>query len=106
MGIELSWAYYGPFGFALLLANPGETLGFDTRVTLDLLEERGAYLMGTADQIAEKILALKNELGFDDFNFGVQLELAGFSSEENEEQMHLFAEEVVPILRRECGPSP
>ena len=56
--------------------------------------------------MAEQILKLKNDCGFDDFNFAAQFELAGFSNEEIEEQMHLFAEEVVPILRRECGPSP
>ena len=78
----------------------------DTPVSLEYLVDREVVFLGTSEQVAEQILKMKNDCGFDDFNFAAQFELAGFSNEEIEEQMHLFAEEVVPILRRECGPLP
>lgn len=103
LGVELGWCYYGGFGFAPLLGNPGEDLPADMRVSLDLLRERGAALVGTPEDVAEQILKIKVEVGFEDFCFVAHLEKGGYSAEEIEEQMHLFAEEVVPILRRECG---
>ena len=107
LGAELGWSYYGGFGFAPLLANPDEKFAADMRVPFELLRDRGVALVGTAEQVAEKILHIKHEVGFgDDFNFVAWLELGGFAAGEIEEQMHLFAEQVVPILRRECGESP
>jgi hypothetical protein len=38
--------------------------------------------------------------------FNAWFELGGFEGTEIEEQMQLFAEEVMPVLRRECGGSP
>ena len=97
---------YGGFGFAPLLGNPGEKLPADMIVPFDLLRERGAAIVGTAEEVAEQILKIKTECGFEDFNFVGWFEMGGFAPEEIEEQMHLFSEQVLPILRRECGPSP
>ena len=94
------------FGFGPLLANPDEKFAPDMRVPFELLQDRGACLVGTAEQVAEKIIKIRNEVGFEDFSFTAWLEMGGFSGEENEEQMHLFAEGVLPILRRELGASP
>src|SRR5207244_7305751 len=106
LGAELGWSYYGGFGFAPLLGNPGEKLPADMIVPFDLLRERGAAIVGTAEEVAEQILKIKTECGFKDFNFVGWFEMGGFAAEEIEEQMHLFSEQVLPILRRECGPSP
>jgi alkanesulfonate monooxygenase SsuD/methylene tetrahydromethanopterin reductase-like flavin-dependent oxidoreductase (luciferase family) len=106
LGAELGWTYYGGFGFAPLLANPDEKFAPDMRVPFELLRDRGVALVGTAEQIAEQILKIREEVGYEDFCFVAWLEMGGFSAEENEEQMHLFAEQVMPILRRECGESP
>ena len=106
LGAELGWSYYGGFGFAPLLGNPGERLPMDLRISFELLRDRDILLLGTAEQVAEKILAIKREVGFEDFNFVAFMEMGGFAPEEIEEQMQLFAEEVTPSLRRECGGSP
>jgi alkanesulfonate monooxygenase SsuD/methylene tetrahydromethanopterin reductase-like flavin-dependent oxidoreductase (luciferase family) len=106
LGAELGWCYYGGFGFAPLLANPDEKFAADMRVPFELLQDRGVCLVGTAEQVAEKIIKIRTEVGFEDFSFTAWLEMGGFSGEENEEQTHLFAEQVVPILRREIGASP
>ncbi len=107
LGTRLVWSYLGPFGFVALTGkSPEDKVRSDTPVSLEYLVDREVVFLGTSEQAAEQILKMKNDCGFDDFNFAAQFELAGFSNEEIEEQMHLFAEEVVPILRRECGPSP
>jgi hypothetical protein len=105
LGAELGWCYYGGFGFGPLLANPDEKFAPDMRVPFELLQDRGVCLVGTAEQVAEKIIKIRNEVGFEDFSFTAWLEMGGFSGDENEEQMHLFAEGVLPILRRELGAS-
>ena len=38
--------------------------------------------------------------------FNAWFELGGFSGEEIEEQMQIFAEEVMPALRKACGGGP
>jgi hypothetical protein len=51
-------------------------------------------------------LRIKQSCGYDDFMFTAWFEGGGYSTEEVEEQMHLFAAEVMPVLRRECGGGP
>jgi hypothetical protein len=46
---------------------------------------------------------MRRECGYEDFCFLGWFELGGFEAPEIEEQMHLFAEEVMPVLARECG---
>ena len=104
LGLELQWDYYGPFGFAAVLAEAHEDpYPMDMRVTADLLLEKEVAIVGTADEVAKKILRLKQEVGYDDFLFAAWFEQGGFSGEEIEEQMHMFAADVIPQLAAECG---
>ena len=41
--------------------------------------------------------------GYDDFCFLGWFELGGFAPQETEEQMQIFAEDVMPVIARECG---
>jgi hypothetical protein len=105
LGTRLVWSYLGPFGFVALTGkSPEEKVRSHTPVSLEYLVDREVVFLGT-EQVAEQILKIKNDCGFDDFNFAAQFELAGFSNEEIEEQ-NAPVRRVVPILRRECGPSP
>ena len=45
----------------------------------------------------------EHECGYDDFCFLGWFELGGFEGREIEDQMQLFAEEVMPVIARECG---
>jgi hypothetical protein len=85
LGAELGWCYYGGFGFAPLLANPDEKFAPDMRVPFELLQDRGVCLVGSAEQVAEKIINIRDEVGFEDFSFTAWLEMGGFSGEVNED---------------------
>ncbi len=104
--MELQWHYYGPFGFAAVLTDEGETFDPRQKVEADRLFEKGVAVFGTPQEIAEAILRIKTECGYEDFMFHAWFEKGGFAGEEIEEQMRYFAAEVMPILRRECGGSP
>ncbi len=105
--IELQWDYYGPFGFTAVLADAGQPMyPLDMKVTGDLLREKEILIDGTPEQVVEKILRIKQSCGYEDFMFNTWFELGGFVGEEIEEQMQIFAEEVMPILRREGGGGP
>jgi alkanesulfonate monooxygenase SsuD/methylene tetrahydromethanopterin reductase-like flavin-dependent oxidoreductase (luciferase family) len=103
LGMELEWDYYGPFGFALVLAEPGDNFTMSTKITAEILAEKEVLIFGTPDEVAEKLLKVKEQAGYEDFNITTWFELGGFSSEEIEEQMHYFAEEVMPTMSRACG---
>src|SRR2546425_8211090 len=60
-------------------------------------------IVGTADEVVDKIMRIKESGGYDDFMFTAWFEAGGYSTEEIEEQMQVFASEVMPTLRRECG---
>ncbi len=104
MGMELEWDYYGPFGFAAVLAEADEPM-YDLRmkVTAELLAQKEVLLFGTPDEVGEKILRIKDKVGYEDFCFVGWFELGGFSTEEIEEQMQYFMESVAPGLRTACG---
>jgi alkanesulfonate monooxygenase SsuD/methylene tetrahydromethanopterin reductase-like flavin-dependent oxidoreductase (luciferase family) len=103
-GRELDWEYYGPFGFAAALAEADEPpYPLTMRVTGELLLQKEVAIVGTPEQVIEKIMRIKETVGYEDFLFGAWFEGAGFRSEEIEEQMRLFASEVVPVLAHECG---
>jgi hypothetical protein len=51
-------------------------------------------------------MKIKQDCGYDDFMFNAWFELGGFEGGEVEEQMQYFAEEILPVLRREGGGSP
>jgi hypothetical protein len=49
------------------------------------------------------LLRSNNECGYDDLCFLGCFELGGFHAKEIEAQMQIFAEELMPVLARECG---
>jgi alkanesulfonate monooxygenase SsuD/methylene tetrahydromethanopterin reductase-like flavin-dependent oxidoreductase (luciferase family) len=103
-GRELDWEYYGPFGFAAALAEAHEApYPLTMKVTGDLLLEKEVAIAGTPEHVIEKIMRIKEAIGYEDFLFGCWFEGAGFTNEETEEQMELFASEVMPVLAKECG---
>jgi len=105
--IELQWDYYGPFGFAAVLSDLGEPMyDLNMKVTADLIMQKEIALVGTAEEVVHKIMRIKESCGYDDFMFTAWFEAGGYSTEEIEEQMQVFAAEVMPVLRRECGGGP
>ncbi len=76
------------------------------KVTADLIMQKEIALVGTADEVVHKIMRIKESCGYDDFMFTAWFEAGGYSTEEIEEQMEVFAAEVMPVLRRECGGGP
>jgi len=105
--LEVQWDYYGPFGFAAVLAdNEQEATQLDRKVHAEELRRKGIALHGSVDYLIEEILKIKEIAGYEDFMFNAWFELGGFSGAETEDQMLCFAEEVMPVLRKECGGSP
>lgn len=105
--MELQWDYYGPFGFAAVLAEADEPFyDLNMKVTADLLRQKKVAIHGSTQYVIDSILEIKELCGYDDFMFNAWFELGGFTGEEIEAQMQYFAEEIMPVLRRECGGSP
>jgi len=105
--LEVQWDYYGPFGFAAMVAEAGEAFtNLSAKVEPDTLLRKDIALFGTPAEIVGKIMKLKEEVGYDDFMFHAWFELAGFNAAETEDQMHYFAEECMPELYRLCGGRP
>lgn len=103
-GMELQWDYYGPFGFAAVLAEADEPFyDLNMKVTADLLRQKEIAIHGPKDYVIEKIMKIKTDCGYDDFMFCAWFELGGFHTQEIEDQMQYFAEEIKPVLERECG---
>ena len=72
-------------------------------MTADLCIEKGFAFVGSADQIVEQIMNIKEEVGYEDFMFTSWFEMGGYRGEETEEQMHMFADQVMPVLADACG---
>ena len=108
IGIELAWDYYGAFAFGIIFLKPDEFGSFDPskKVTGEQLIDSEVVLVGSSEEIIEKILRLHAELGAQDMNLILEFENPGFAPEEVEEQMRIFAAEVAPTLRRELGGGP
>jgi alkanesulfonate monooxygenase SsuD/methylene tetrahydromethanopterin reductase-like flavin-dependent oxidoreductase (luciferase family) len=105
--LELQWDYYGPFGFAAVLSDVGEPMyDLHMKVTADLIMQKEIAIVGTVEQVIEKILRIKQTCNYEDFLFTAWFEAGGYRTEEIEDQMQLFAHEVLPVLRRECGGGP
>ena len=98
-GFEHQFDYVGPF-FEGILVPVGE------RATAEMLVDEGVALVGTADEIVESILKIKEQCGYEDLMFAGLFEKAGFAGEEIEELMQYFAEEAAPKLREACGGGP
>ena len=105
--LEVQWGYYGPFGFASVLAE-GDEEPYDPsmKVTGDMLLEKEVAIFGTPEEIIEKIMRVKDSCGYEDFMFHTWFEKSGYGGKEIEEQMEYFAEKCLPELRRLCGGSP
>jgi alkanesulfonate monooxygenase SsuD/methylene tetrahydromethanopterin reductase-like flavin-dependent oxidoreductase (luciferase family) len=102
--LELQWDYYGPFGFAAVLAEADEPMyAIDRKVDASLLLKKGVALFGTADEVGEQILRVKEQCGYEDFMFHAWFESGGFQGDEIEAQMQYFAEAVMPGLAQACG---
>ena len=103
-GLELQWDYYGPFGFAAVLADENEEkFALDKKVDAGTLLEKEIAIFGTPSEVAAAIMRIKETCGYQDFAFNTWFETGGFSGQEVEEQMQYFAEEVKPLLARACG---
>ena len=103
-GLEVEWDNHAPLGiWADVLADDGETVAPQTRVTGEILIEREAAVVGTPNEVVEKLLRFKEAVGYEDFLLNCWFEVAGFSSEEAQEQMRIFAAECVPALAAACG---
>lgn len=103
-GLELQWDYYGPFGFAAVLAEADEPFyDLNMKVTADLLRQKKVALHGSKQYVIDSIMEIKEQCGYDDFMFHTWFEAGGFQGEEIEAQMQYFAEEIMPVLHRECG---
>jgi hypothetical protein len=76
------------------------------KVTAQELRDKGTAIHGSVDYVIEQIMKIKETCGYDDFMFNAWFEHGGFTSTEIEDQMLCFAEDVMPVLRRECGGSP
>ncbi len=101
-GIRRVWNWYDPFGFGVLV-NGDQSIPTKP----EDLEDKGLSIVGSKDQVIDGIMSIKNDVYPDsDFYFNCQFEGSGLSSEENEEQIQFFAEEIAPVLRRECGGGP
>lgn len=97
--LEFQYDHYSQFGLPLA-AGKDRISGQDVR-------DRGVCIAGPADKIVEQILSIKEYVGYkDDFMFWTYFDFGGFSGEELEEQLQIFAADVMPALRRECGGAP
>ncbi len=102
--MELQFDYYGPFGFGAVVARLDEPMfDLNKRVTAEMLREREIAIQGSKQFVIDKIMKMKNQVGYEDFCFLGWFEMGGFESREIEDQMQLFAEEVMPVIARECG---
>ena len=68
------------------------------KVTAEMLREREIAIHGSKQFVIDKIMKMRKESGYDDFCFMGWFELGGFEAEEIEEQMQIFAEEVMPVI--------
>lgn len=106
LGLENIWNYYGPFGFAAVLAEGDEELyDMNTRVTADLLIDKDVAIVGDAEEIRDKTTKIAEECGYEDFNLNCWFNAPGISGEVADEQLRAFGEEVLPYLEEEY-PSP
>ena len=80
-----------------------EKYAIDKKVDAELLLKKGVALFGTADEVGEAILKIKEQCGYEDFMFHAWFESGGFQGDEIETQMQYFAEAVMPGLGRACG---
>jgi len=76
------------------------------KVTADLIMRKEIPSSAPRTSRSRRFLRIKQTCRYDDFMFTAWFERAALSTEEIEEQMHVFAGRVMPVLRRECGGGP
>ena len=102
--LELQWDYYGPFGFAAVLADEKEPLyDLGKKVKAETLLSKGVALSGRPADVAAEIMKVKEGCGYEDFIVNAWFETGGFEGREIEDQMQYFAEEVSPLIARASG---
>ena len=106
LGLDLSWAYYGPFGFSAAVFEAEEKPDLGLQVTGRMLRDKGMAMVGSAEQVIDGLVTMLRGLGFADACLVCHFEMVGYRGEEIEEQMHLFAETVMPALRKEFSGGP
>jgi alkanesulfonate monooxygenase SsuD/methylene tetrahydromethanopterin reductase-like flavin-dependent oxidoreductase (luciferase family) len=107
LGIQHGWDYYTAFGFAAIFAEADEPFWpASARITTEIVEQKELAFCGSPQKIVDGIMRIKEVCGYDDLGVNLQFEVGGFESREIEDQMQAFAEEVMPVLRRECGGAP
>lgn len=75
------------------------------KLTGEFFEQNGLMLHGSKQQVIDGLMR-DYESGFEDYLVLPIFETPGLTGKEVEEQMHIFAEEIMPVLRAECGGSP
>ena len=60
-------------------------------------------MIGTAAEVVEQIMGVKEMIGYEDFLFTCFFEMPGYTGAETEEQMRMFAAECMPALGAACG---
>jgi alkanesulfonate monooxygenase SsuD/methylene tetrahydromethanopterin reductase-like flavin-dependent oxidoreductase (luciferase family) len=100
---ETEWSYYGPFGYFQALAEKGGSI--PTRARYEDVKGSGLLITGSKQEVIDGIMEVKNFCGFEDFQLGCWFEYQGLRPEEEETQMQYFAEEIMPVLEKECGGS-
>jgi alkanesulfonate monooxygenase SsuD/methylene tetrahydromethanopterin reductase-like flavin-dependent oxidoreductase (luciferase family) len=104
LALELLWDNFQQFGFAAALQEPGEPFpDLNAKIPAELLLEKQVALFGTPAEVAEAIMRVKEQCGYEDLLFSIWFELGGFAGSETEAQMQYFAEEVAPLVARACG---
>ena len=95
----------------VMIAEPNDRLRRNIEIYYEAAEKadfpdmhnREIAIHGSKQFVIDKIMKMRKECGYDDFCFLGWFELGGFEAQETEEQMQIFAEEVMPVIARECG---
>ncbi len=94
--------YISYFGLVSVLADDDEDpFELIKNMTGETLIEKGAVVVGTAEEVIEYFSSFIEDLGVDDFGFDVKFDAMGFSGDEMREQMEVFSTDVLPYLRDE-----
>jgi alkanesulfonate monooxygenase SsuD/methylene tetrahydromethanopterin reductase-like flavin-dependent oxidoreductase (luciferase family) len=82
---------------------PGVHSPAGRQLTPDDMQGDGLVIIGSADEVCERLLSDYHAGHFEDYLVVPRFEFAGHTAAATEAQMHAFAEEVMPVLERECG---
>jgi hypothetical protein len=71
-----------------------------------VVEGNAPSFFGSTQQVIDAFMEIREAGGYEDFLCTAGFTHPGMSREEAEEQMQAFAQDVMPVLKRECGGSP